>query len=54
MVLEPTTRMVPGFFSSAEKFECDIKVRSATHEKVIRQAFKTSQEEGLCFRSSQK
>ncbi|KXJ87807.1 cytochrome P450 [Microdochium bolleyi] len=50
-IIEPTTKMVPGFFSSPEEFECDITVRSSAHEKVIRESFSAAQDEGLHYRS---
>lgn len=53
-VIETSTKFVEGFFSSPEKFECDITVRSPEHEKVIREAFNASQEEGLNYRSYRK
>ena len=35
-VIEPDTKMVPGWLSIPGPFECDIKVRSKKHEEIIR------------------
>ncbi|KAK3312719.1 cytochrome P450 [Apodospora peruviana] len=37
--IEPTQRMMPGFLSVPEPFECQITPRSAEHERVIRLAY---------------
>lgn len=50
-VIEPTTRMMPGFLSVPEPFECDITCRSKAHEKIIRSAFENANLEDLNFRS---
>jgi cytochrome P450 len=44
--LEPDTRMVRGFLSAPNPFECEITPRSAKHAKVIRQALKDADAAG--------
>ncbi|KAJ2901609.1 hypothetical protein MKZ38_001629 [Zalerion maritima] len=47
--VEPTTRMMPGFLSVPEPFECDITCRSDAHAKIIRSNFESAQAEGLNY-----
>ncbi|CAK7218989.1 hypothetical protein SEUCBS140593_003741 [Sporothrix eucalyptigena] len=49
--IEPTTKMMEGFLSVPEPFDCKITVRSPAREKHIRDVFKKSQAEGLHYRS---
>lgn len=49
-IVEPTTKMMQGFLSVPEMFECDISVRSPEREKVIRTADAQAQKEGLHYR----
>ncbi|KAF2869114.1 cytochrome P450 [Massariosphaeria phaeospora] len=48
-VVEPTQAMVRGFMSVPEEFECDIRARSEGRARVMREAFKGAEEEGLDF-----
>ncbi|KAM5370218.1 hypothetical protein ACJZ2D_008621 [Fusarium nematophilum] len=48
--IEPTTRMLPGFFSVPEPFECDIICRSEMHERIMRREFEDAMQEGLHYR----
>ncbi|KAF7553263.1 hypothetical protein G7Z17_g3767 [Cylindrodendrum hubeiense] len=49
--IEPTTKMLPGFLSVPEPFDCDITCRSPKHEALMRTAFDEVQSEELDFRS---
>lgn len=49
-VVEPATKMMPGFLSVPEMFECDITCRSAEREKVIRAASLQAEKDGLHYR----
>ena len=48
-VIEPTTKMVRGFLSVPEPFECSITPRSAKHVQIMRQAFEDAEKEGLNY-----
>lgn len=48
-LLEPDTRMVRGFLSVPEEFECEILPRSSKHEKLMRETFAAAEEEGLDY-----
>ncbi|KAK3326937.1 cytochrome P450 [Cercophora scortea] len=48
--IEPTERMVTGFLSVPEPFECDISIRSPAREKLIRQAAAEAEAQGLRYR----
>jgi cytochrome P450 len=47
--IEPTQKMVRGFMSVPEEFECDIKPRSEKHAQVMRDAFAKAEKEGINF-----
>ncbi|KAF1843736.1 cytochrome P450 [Cucurbitaria berberidis CBS 394.84] len=47
--VEVTTRMLPGFFSVPEAFECDIRPRSKGHAEVMKGEFERAEREGLNF-----
>ncbi|KAH7252841.1 cytochrome P450 [Fusarium tricinctum] len=49
--VNPTTKMMPGFLSVPEPFECDIICRSKAHQDVIKAAFETVNLEDLNFRA---
>ena len=48
-LIEPTTKMVPGFLSVPLPFECTIQPRSAKHTQVIRDTFAEAEKEGLNY-----
>lgn len=48
-LMEPNTKMVRGFLSVPEPFECEISVRSDRHEKMIRESFASAEKEGLQY-----
>lgn len=50
MVVEPTTRMLPGFLSVPTPFECDITCRSEIHRKIIEKAFESVSFDGLTYK----
>lgn len=49
--IEPTTKMMDGFLSVPEPFDCSITIRSPAHKKLIEDVFETAQAEGLNYRS---
>ncbi|KAI1871228.1 uncharacterized protein JN550_004673 [Neoarthrinium moseri] len=49
-IVEPETKMMEGFFSVPVPFECDISVRSPQHASIMREAYRSSQEDGLHYR----
>ena len=46
-LVEPNQAMVRGFLSVPEQFECDIRVRSAKHEQVIRASWEAAEAAGI-------
>lgn len=48
-LVEPTTKMMPGFLSVPEPFECDIICRSQAHERIIKSTFDEAMNEGLNY-----
>lgn len=48
-LIEPTQAMVRGFMSVPEPFECDITPRSERHARIIRDAFRDAEKEGINF-----
>ena len=46
-LIEPTTRMVRGFLSVPEPFECQITVRSPKHARLIRETFAEVEKQGI-------
>ncbi|KAF5576029.1 cytochrome P450 monooxygenase [Fusarium pseudocircinatum] len=49
-VIDPVTRMMPGFLSVPEPFECDIVCRSDKHRHVMKAAFESANLEDLNYR----
>ncbi|KAL1903733.1 hypothetical protein Sste5344_010570 [Sporothrix stenoceras] len=49
--IEPTSKMMEGFLSVPEPFDCSITVRSLAHKKLIENVFEKAQAEGLNYRS---
>ncbi|KAJ9132445.1 Cytochrome P450 [Pleurostoma richardsiae] len=49
-VIEPVTKMMEGFLSVPEPFDCDISVRSPAHEKLIRESYESAERNGLHYR----
>ena len=47
---EPSTRMLPGFFSVPEPFECDIICRSEKHRQIMLAEFENAEREGFKYR----
>lgn len=47
--VQVTEKMVPGFFSVPEKFECDIRPRSQAHLEVMRREWEKAEREGLDY-----
>ncbi|KAI3550420.1 hypothetical protein CABS03_05597 [Colletotrichum abscissum] len=43
----PTTRMMPGFLSVPEPFECSISCRSVAHEEIIRREYSALREKNF-------
>lgn len=50
-VIEPTTRMMPGFLSVPEPFECEITCRSPERAELVRKTFQAAEAEGLSYRN---
>lgn len=48
-VVEVTAKMAPGFFSVPEKFECDIRPRSAKHAGLMMRGCEKAEREGLSY-----
>lgn len=48
-VIEVTEKMEPGFFSVPEKYECDIRPRSAKHAEIVKKQWAEAEKEGLNF-----
>lgn len=48
-VIEPTTKMVPGFLTVPEPFECSIRPRSGKHAEVMRRVFEEAEREGIAY-----
>ncbi|ETS80084.1 hypothetical protein PFICI_07613 [Pestalotiopsis fici W106-1] len=46
-VIEPETKMMPGFLSVPEPFKCSITCRSRAHEVLIRSSFEEVQAQGI-------
>ena len=46
-IIEPSTKLMPGFFTVPEPFKARVVVRSPKHEKVIRQTFRQAEKEGI-------
>ncbi|KAB5563486.1 cytochrome P450 [Coniochaeta sp. 2T2.1] len=49
-VIEPETKMMTGFLSVPEMFECDITCRSPERAKIIREESERAEKEGLHYR----
>lgn len=49
-VIEPTTRMMPGFLSVPTPFECDISCRSEEHRKLIEEGFESINFDNLTYK----
>ncbi|KAI1030210.1 hypothetical protein LB504_010359 [Fusarium proliferatum] len=49
-VIGPVTKMMPGFLSVPEPFECDIVCRSDEHRRVMKAAFESANLEDLEYR----
>lgn len=47
--VEVTERMLPGFFSVPEPFECDITPRSERHAAIMKEECEKAEREGLDY-----
>ncbi|SPO07779.1 related to O-methylsterigmatocystin oxidoreductase [Cephalotrichum gorgonifer] len=50
-VVEPATKMMPGFLSVPTPFECDITCRSEKHRRIIEEEFEGVNFDGLTYKS---
>ncbi|KAF2099883.1 cytochrome P450 [Rhizodiscina lignyota] len=52
-LIEPETKMVPGFMSVPKPFECSITPRSEGHARIIRDAFNEAERVGIQYRKQE-
>lgn len=51
-VIEPNSGMVPGWLSIPAPFECDIRVRSEQHSKIITKEWESSKQTAMASAAS--